>query len=330
LKSTGEFLNQAIAAYVKDVQESGEVPFRIVFEKEDDGYVAEKTVSVAQQKIKTFRPHAMVGVVGTSNTKLLIEKNVLTDAGIPLIGSRSGAPLYSPNIIHLKASYAHEVNKLLELSSVQGLDTVGVVYQGDEFGQDGLSAAQAFAAKNPYIKIVAQAPYTRNTVEIGPALATMIAAKPKSIVIIANTNATAAFVTELRKTDKKSKVFTISTADPKLTYAKAKEASIGVVFSQIVPDPYEPRFSVATDYRKFVEKNKLDNNSTTFEGYLIARITIDAAKRIKGPFTSQGMLSELRSKPVNLGGMRFNLTDPQRAISFVDTSIIGTNGQIFY
>lgn len=330
LKSTGEFLNKAIVAYAKEVQATGEVPFKITVQKADDGYVAEKTVSVAQQEIKSFKPHAMVGMVGTSNTKQMIDKNVLSDSGVPLIGTRTGAALYSPYIVHLRASYSSEVYKILELANIQGFDTIGVVYQGDDFGQDGLQAAQAYIARTPTLKMVANAPYTRNTTEVGPAVAAMKAAQPKAILIVGNTNATAAFLTEIRKTDKKVRVFTMSATDAQQVSDKAKSSALGLVVSQIVPDPYEPRFSISTDFRKFVERNKLDPNPTTFEGYLIARITIDAAKRIKGPFTPQNLLAEIRSKPVNLGGLRFNLPDQQRPMSFVDTLIIGSGNKIYY
>lgn len=328
LKSTGEFLNKAIVAYAKEAQ--ADAPFRIIVKSADDGYIAEKTVSLAQEEIKSFKPHAMLAVVGTSNTKALIDKNVLSDAGIPLIGSRTGAALYSPYIVHLRASYSSEVYKILELANIQGFDTIGVVYQGDDFGQDGLKAAQAYIGRTPSLKLVANAAYTRNTTEVGPAVAAMVAAQPKAILIVGNTNATAAFLTEIRKTDKKVRVFTLSATDAKQVSDKAKGDALGLVVSQIVPDPYEPRFSISTDFRKFSERNKLEPNPTTFEGYLIARITIEAAKRVKGPLTPQSLLAEIRSKPVNLGGLRFNLPDQQRPMSFVDTLILGSGNQIYY
>ena len=329
LKATGTWLNQSLVAYTNEAQKAG-FPFQINVKTVDDGYVPDKTLALAQAEAKTFKPHAMFGLVGTSNLKLLLEKKFFDEHDVALVGVRTGAPLYHPKVVQLRASYASEVSKLMEFAGIQGFDTIGVIYQGDDFGQDGLQAAQAFAAKNPQVKLVAAAPYTRNTVEVGPPVQTMLSAKPKAVVVVGNTNATAAVTDALKKSGQKIRVFTVSVTDPGQLVDKLKNNAQGVVVSQIVPGLYDPRFPLATEFRKFAERNKLPPNSSVFEGYVMARVLVDSAKNVKGPMSATALLKEIRSKPVNLGGLRLNLPDPNRSSNFVDTLIIGSGNQFYY
>jgi branched-chain amino acid transport system substrate-binding protein len=330
LKATGTWLNQSLLAYTAEAEKTGDLPFRINVKTVDDGYVPEKTLALAQEQMKAFKPQTMFGLVGTSNLKILLEKKFFDENDLFLVGARTGAPLYHPKVVHLRASYASEVYKLMEFAGIQGFDAVGVIYQGDDFGQDGLQAAQAFAAKNPQIKLVANAPYTRNTVEVGPAIQSMLAAKPKVVIVVGNTNASAAVTDALKKSGQKIRVFTLSATDPGQVVDKLKTNAQGLVVSQIVPGLYDPRFPLATEFRKFAERNKLPPNSTVFEGYVMAKVLIDSAKRVKGPLTSASLLKEIRSKPVNLGGLRLNLPDANRSSTFVDTLIVGSGNQFYY
>jgi branched-chain amino acid transport system substrate-binding protein len=334
LSATGKGLNDAIIAYTNEVQKNGEVPFKIQVKTVDDGYVADKSLALSKEEAKAFKPHALLAMVGTANIKALIEKKFFDEYPGALVGARSGAPLYHKQLVHLRSSYSSEVYKLMELAQIQGLNTVGVMYQDDDFGKDGLAAAQSYAAKNPSMKIVATGGYTRNTTDVQKAFDAIKAATPKTVIMVSSTNATAAFVAlgkeESAKSNLKMHYMTVSATDAEQVSQKIGAKAQGLVVSQIVPSLYDPRFAISTEFLKFAERNKLSNNPTVFEGYIIARITVEAAKRVKGPLTPQSLLAELRSKPVSVGGLQFNLPNPERTTTFVDTLIIGSGNQLYY
>lgn len=330
LQATGAWLNQTLTSYAEEIQKQG-YPHKIQIKTVDDGYVPEKTLSLAKESSAAFKPHAMFGLVGTANLKLLLEKKFFDEQDVPLVGVRTGAPLYHSNVIHLRASYASEVAKLMELMSIQGFERVGVIYQNDEFGQDGLASAEkTVLTKATNLKIVAKAYYTRNTVEVGAAVKSMVDSEPKAVLVVGNTNATAAIVDALKKSMPRTKLFTVSVVDPLQIVEKIKDNAQGLVIAQVVPNLYDPRFPLATEFKKFAERNKLPANPTVFEGYIMARVLFDAAKNVKGPLTAQTLKRELRSKPVILGGMKFNLPEEQRTTSFADTLIIGSGNQLYY
>jgi ABC-type branched-subunit amino acid transport system substrate-binding protein len=329
LQSTGSWLRDALKAYAKDMQQNG-FPRKIVIKEFDDEYKPEKTLSIAMQQAQEFRPHAMFGMVGTANLKTLVDKKFFDNNDFPLIGVRTGAPIYHPKVVHLRASYAAEVIKMMEFSALQGFDRIGVIYQNDDFGLDGLAAAQAYVEKNKNIQLVAKAPYTRNTTEVDAAVTAMTDNNVNSVIIVGNTNANAAVVEKIKKSGQKIALSTVSVVDPGQTVQKIKNLSQGLIVAQVVPGLYDSRFPLAADFRKFAERHKLPANSTVFEGYVMARTLFDGASRLKGPMNGPALLKEIRSKPVNYGGFRLNLPDVQRTTTFVDTMIIGSKNEFYY
>ena len=329
LKATGTVMSQTIKAYVDEVQKNHEVPFSINLKTVDDGYVADKTLEIAQNEIKTFKPQALIGVVGSANVNTLNEKKFF-DNGIPLIGARTGAGIYNPMIVHLRNSYKNEVFKLLELASIQGFTNVGVVYQNDAFGLDGFNAAKEYFAANPNMHMVASASYTRNTIEVSPAVKSMMEVNPSAVIIVGASKAVSQTILEMKNAHSKARFFTVSFTDVNEVVSLIKDNAKGLVVAQAVPSLYDTRFVLASDFKKFADRNHLSTNSTSFEAYIMARVTIEAAKRVKGPLTPQSLLAEIRSKPIEVGGMRFNLPDNIRPVDFVDTLIVGSGNQLFY
>src|SRR5207253_7083256 len=102
------------------------------------------------------------------------------------------------NIFHLRASYADETSKIVDHLATLTYNRIAVLYQGDGFGEEGLAGVNA-AMKRHNLKLVAAAPYEKNTVKVEPAVAAIRAATPQAIVMIANTAASAEFVKRMRE-----------------------------------------------------------------------------------------------------------------------------------
>ncbi len=73
----------------------------------DDKYVADETVRLTKELIEQEKPIALAGYRGTANTIALVKSGVLTDAGIQLVGTLTGAGEVqgAANIFHVRTSY---------------------------------------------------------------------------------------------------------------------------------------------------------------------------------------------------------------------------------
>ena len=57
----------------------------------DDQYIPDETVKLTKELIEQSNPIALAGYRGTANTMAVMKSNVLTDAGIALVGTLTGA-----------------------------------------------------------------------------------------------------------------------------------------------------------------------------------------------------------------------------------------------
>ncbi|MBK7677239.1 MAG: ABC transporter substrate-binding protein [Candidatus Accumulibacter sp.] len=112
---------------------------RIRLVTRDDGYKTEETVRLARDMLRESQPLAFIGFVGTGNVEAMLERKVLSEAGIPLIAIRSGAESLvrrnDPFLFLTRASYAEEIEKITDQYATTGYTRFAVLYQDDAFGQ---------------------------------------------------------------------------------------------------------------------------------------------------------------------------------------------------
>jgi ABC-type branched-subunit amino acid transport system substrate-binding protein len=64
------------------------------------------------------------------------------------------------------------------------------------------------------------------------------------------------------------------------------------------------------------------------EGYVAARVIVEALKRISGNVTPEAIERELRTLKVDLGGFTVDFTKSHNASHWVEGTMIGTGGKI--
>ena len=139
----------------------------------DDRYTPALTVQKTRELLASERPVVLTAFRGTANTLALVKSGLLDESGVALVGSLTGAAELQgvPGIFHTRPSYASEIGKLVDgLLNIQQT-RIGVVYENDSFGANGLAAVET-------------ALRTRNLKPVGAALAaefgTQYATAPES------------------------------------------------------------------------------------------------------------------------------------------------------
>ncbi|HCZ16575.1 MAG TPA: hypothetical protein DHV85_18710, partial [Candidatus Accumulibacter sp.] len=198
LAPTGTHMRAGAQLYFDAVNAEGGVHgARIRLISKDDGYKTDETVRLARELLKESRPLAFIGFVGTGNVEAMLEKKVLSDAGIPLIAVRTGAASVvqrnDPLLFLTRASYAEEVQKIIDQYATTGYTRFAILYQDDAFGRDVLGSTEQAISKAGGT-LLATDSYPKNTTEVGAAVKTIAAAKPQAVIMIANTAASAEFL----------------------------------------------------------------------------------------------------------------------------------------
>lgn len=310
---------------------------KIVFETLDDAYKVEETVRLAREVAKRpEKPLALLGLVGTGNVAALIKEGVIDELGVPIVGVRTGAIALRqpghPLVYHLRASYAAEVEKLVEVASTIGNTRFGVMYQNDPFGQDGLQAVQRALDKRK-LPLLASTGYEKNTTKVEAAVETMLKASDLSaIVLVSNSQATAAFVKAYREKGGLAQLYALSVNnDREVVGAIGAERARGLGITQVVPFPTSGVMPVTRNYQRLLKKYQPEAEPTvsSMEGYLYGKVLVEALNRAGPKPTPQGVVKALSAAPFELGGYQINFTSGKHEGSdFVELTMIGAGGKL--
>jgi ABC-type branched-subunit amino acid transport system substrate-binding protein len=336
LADTGKLVQQGLQLAIQDANNKGGVAGqKIRLISKDDGYKVEETVRLVRESAAD-KPVALIGLVGTGNLAALQQGKVLDELGVPLIGVRTGAsdlrwPTH-PLVFHLRASYAAEVDKLVEVASSVGGSRFGVMYQNDAFGEDGFAALKKSLATR---KLVLQATgsYEKNTTKVDAAVNAMLAAKElTSIILVANSKATAAFVSAYREKGGLASIYAVSVNnDREIVASIGTEKAHGLAIAQVVPFPTSGVLPLTREYQATLKRYAPGAEPTvsSLEGYVYGRVLVEAIRRAAPKSDRAALVRALESAPFELGGFVINLTPNRHEGSqFVELTMIGKSGAL--
>jgi ABC-type branched-subunit amino acid transport system substrate-binding protein len=209
---------------------------------------------------------------------------------------------------------------------------VAVLYQDDAFGQAGLAGVQAAADKRQ-LKLVASAPYERNTDRVDLAVRKVLEAQAQAVIMIAVNRPAAAFVRQYRSAGGGGQLFSISVVDPaELVRLAGLEHARGLGITQVVPFPYQRLIPVVREFHEHLAQYapEAEVNYTNFEEYLGARLLVEGLRRAGPRPTRERMLRALESiRGFDLGGFSVGYGPRERVGSrFVDVTVIGSTGKL--
>jgi branched-chain amino acid transport system substrate-binding protein len=263
----------------------------------DDGYDTEKTSAcfASLKREKVFSGGFFFG-------SALAAKYLPMAAAehMPIVGLYTGAPfIYDPvkhEIFNLRASYNDETRELVDNLWRSGARRIGVIYQDDAFGKTVLDSARLALAKHNAVP-VATGSYTRNTLDVGPAIESVHAAKPE-VVLLDSTYAAAAEIVKRAHGQGWRPLFVSGSyigTDSFIT-AAGKEAE-GVISMQIVPSYDSTDLPTVKLYRECLEKYMSSSppSPTSLEAFVNAMVIVEGLKRAGKDPTREKFIEAIES-----------------------------------
>jgi len=255
-----------------------------------------------------------------------------------VVGIRTGSvslhePV-NPYLFHTRASYLDEVRRIVTQLSTLGLNRVAVFHEKSPFGEEGLHLVERAIQEKPSMQLVSRAVYAATTTEVDKAVRSLIDAQPQSIIVVANTRATAEFYKAYRMGGGKAQVLALSVADPRLIVERIGAANArGLIVAQVVPDPANKAMPLIkelfADVKKYAPPETLVSQ-TVVEGYMAGKVLVQAL-RIAGPNpTRQKVREALESmKRYDVGGMIISFSpDDHTGLRYVDLAILLASGNL--
>jgi branched-chain amino acid transport system substrate-binding protein len=330
--SSGKAIRAGIKIYLDHVNRNGGIggdTIRLV--TYDDGYKADETVRLVKEVLAKEAPMAFVGVLGTANNEAIIKDGVLARANVPLVGAISGASsmIGAPNVFVTKASYADEVRRLFEILSLIGMNRVAVVYQDDGFGKDIVAGAEK-AAPATRIKLVAKAPYERNTTNVRNAVQMVLESDAQVVYLGAVTSAAVEFIKQYRAGGGSAQIYGVSVIDVNgMKRGLSGEELNGYGFGVLWPLTTVRSYQLVREYQRLASAAKdPDLAERSMEGYIAAKVLVHGLRQTRS--SPAALAKAVRGmKAVDIGDFVVDFTEAKQTGSrFVEFAILNRAGQI--
>ncbi|MBU1043604.1 MAG: ABC transporter substrate-binding protein [Candidatus Omnitrophica bacterium] len=275
----------------------------------DDGYEPERCIEQTR-KLISDGVFALIGYVGTPTSKAAVP--IVEQEKIPFIGAFAGAEfLRNPvkhYVLNVRGSYFDETEALVKrVVDEQGIKKIACFYQNDSYGQAGLAGVKNALAKRSMV-LEAEGTYERNTLAVKGGLAMINSADVGAVIMIGAYAPCAEFIKlakQIGMTDVKFLNISFVGSDA-LREALGSEGE-GVIISQVVPFPWDNSIPLINEYKEMLAKFSPEqpHGFVSLEGFMVAKLFVDAVKACGADITREGLISAIESKGVfDLGGVK--------------------------
>lgn len=333
----GKGLVLGTKVYLEHVNSEGGVNgHKLALVVKDDGYKIEGTVRNTKEFLADSKIVALTGYYGTDNVSELFKQSLFDNSPLSIVGVATGARLlrepYNPNIFHLRASYADEIEAIVRHVAGLGTKRIAVFYEDNPFGDAGVRALED-AAKKRNIAVAARASYEPYTSKVDQAVKDVLAADPDSVVMVAISAPAAEFVRRYRAAGGRGFLFNISTANVEvITKMLGAGVAQGMGISQVFPFPYSATLPLVSEYQSLMQRyaKGAPYSYPSMEGFMNAKVLVAALRKAGKEPTRASVRQALEGLgQLNLGGYPVTFGSGNHIGSrFVELTVISKSGSL--
>ncbi|MFC1757586.1 ABC transporter substrate-binding protein [Planctomycetota bacterium] len=268
----------------------------------DDGYEPNRTAPNMRRLIEQDNVVAVVGNVGTPTAIAAIP--IANDTRTLLFGAYSGAGVLRKRppdryVVNYRASYAEETAAMVDaLIGHAGLEPTEIAFftQRDGYGDAGFHGGVVALKKHGLSDehLIAHGRYERNTdlVERGLSEILLHPVTPKAVILVGAYQPCARFIKLARANEFNVPFLNVSFVGSVPLAKSLGSDGEGVIITQVVPHPDDADSQLAQRHREAMSKwqGKRSPSFGSFEGYIVARILIEALDRIEGTVTRENVV----------------------------------------
>ncbi|OUS27037.1 hypothetical protein A9Q99_17695 [Gammaproteobacteria bacterium 45_16_T64] len=307
-RDLGQSMSLGVKTYIDRVNRAGGVNQRkIELIIMDDGYQANAALKNAK-KLLDQGVVAMIGNVGTPTAKLT--EPFSNKHKIVFFAPYSGANLLrdysvSPFTFNFRASYSEEMEVIIGRIFEQGVEPrrVSFFIQDDAYGNAGLAAANDALVKRGFNNIsdLEVFRYSRNTNDVSQALKALLKMKikPLAIILVGTYGPSSKFINYSSTLLPNTLFFNLSFVGAH-TLSKNLDVNSNKIFiTQVVPSIGSDITATKELREQLAKRNKSSMyNSITLEGYVAAKILVNALEKMKGEVDGVRLRNSLESGAV--------------------------------
>ena len=254
---------------------------------------------------------------------------------VPFVAPFTGAESmrkFRPYVYNMRASYADELEKIVDFYASTGIKRFSVLHYDDAVGKENLGAVETALIKRG-LKPVSISSVKRNQLELGDAVSEMIKSTPDVVITTTLYRTTADFVKQAKSAGSGARFASTSFVGASALATELGPQGAGMVVAQVVP-PSSRSFPIVREYQAAVEKqlgNK-DFSSISLESYIAAKVLVEGIRRAGANPTRESLLKALDSiRNFDVGGYIVDFSPSNHNGSkFVELTSINSEGKIVH
>ncbi|HLB14499.1 MAG TPA: ABC transporter substrate-binding protein [Burkholderiales bacterium] len=326
-KELGTDIRQGALAYFKKVNDAGGINGRkIELVTLDDANDTKRAEANTRQLLEQNNPIALFGYASATLSRPALPH--VEAAKITFFAPFTGAdPMRKFNryVYNHRASYADELEKIVEHYTTFGIKKFAVLHYDDVIGNENFNAVDR-ALKSRNLSPVAVAKVTRKQTDFAKEVAAVAKAGPDVVILTTLYKTSADFIKLMKKHGVGAQFVSTSFAGSTALANSLGGDGLGVAMSQVTPSYLRRAVPVVREYQAAMEAafGKKEFSYSSLESYIAAKVLVDGLRRAGPQPTREGLLRALDGVNVDVGGyiVAFSPTN-HNGSSFVSLSILG-------
>lgn len=324
----GSAVQAGVQTYLQVVNSRGGVHGRqIVLKTLDDDNKTDKAEANVQQLVEQDKVFMLFGSIeGGPSTAVMKVANKLS---VPFFGPMAGSPTlrrpFQPLVFPVRAEHRDEFRALISQAKNLGMGKVAFLRSDSEVGAQHLANVKLICAELGS-ELVADMPFKADINEAQVEKLVQQAEQAGAQMVL-NHGSSGVYETFIRKSRARGARITFYGVNSGSTQLAKHlgELAHGMVFSQVVPSPWERKTSITREYQDEFAKARPGEEFSygSLEGYMTAKALV-MALRLAGPNpTRDGFLLALDGARMDLNGLKAVYDrDLHQGLNFVDLSIV--------
>lgn len=295
----------------------------------DDGFDPARAKANYEALVRQHQVFACVLGIGAGT--VLAGLPVLKEANVPLVGATAvvdSAREKTQGVAYFtRASQQRESDALVQHLQILGIRKLAFAYIGTPGGQEVLGQVREAAAKHG-LELVAATPVAPDGANAAEAGALIARAQPQATFLFLSGPAGAAVIGAVLANGAAPQFYGMSILAGDVTARMLGDQSKGLAISQVTPYPWDAANGDANQFRKGCEQAQVPVGYHSYEGYIAARVLVDALRQTGRDLTRARLHAVLRGLKTRVGNADIDFAGGQHTGSrFVELVRVRPDGK---
>ena len=332
----GNDIRNGALAYFRKVNEAGGVHGRkIELVTLDDANQVPRAESNTRELVETRGVFALFGYASATLSRPALP--MVQQHRVPFLAPFTGADpmrVFNRHVYNMRASYAEELEKIVDHFAPLGVKRFSIVYYDDVVGRENFSAVER-ALKDRNLAAVSVASLKdRANPDIAAGVKEIARGMPDVVILTTLYKASADFIKLARKSGLGAQVASNSFPGASPLAKELGNEGAGVIVATVVPPPTKRSLPVVQEYQAAIERHlgRKEYSFTSLESFIAAKVTVEALKRAGPRPTREAFTHALDNlKGFDAGGyvVQFSPSN-HNGSSFVELTVIGRDRKFNY